>query len=764
MEKRLRERLHRAAVLIVAAGVLLLAAEAGVAAFLARSVVEVTNEQMRAETDEYKNRLEKQMSSDYQILTTMSSFLEFSNVDEAENFDEILNEANLRNDFVSMAYFPLNGPGVLAVLGQPVRGGVELTELQPEVQEVVAQAWQGEMALSDLVQSELTQEKVFIYAIPVSRNGVTMGALIASDQVEIFSDILSGNTVLSGNGHIHLLNSRGELLIHSQNSVVEESAASIYEEPYFNGGQKAEDIRTAMAAGESVYSSFRYEGRSYQVLLEPVGIKDWYMLCVSRVQEAGELYRIVTVITATFAVLLLMMVTLLVYGYRLTRRNDRELRELAFHDALTGGDNLRGFTLKLQEALSQRRDVNLAALDVRQFKFINEIFGRERADKLLCHIHRQLQARLEEGEFCCRDSADLFYAVLLNADPAQAAARLRNIMDEACAAALHDANSDYHILLYAGMVAAPQCAASGKVDDVLTHAMFALERAKGASSNTVWTYDTELHKKEEVANYVESHMHQALQSGEFRMYLQPKIDLTSGRLGGAEALVRWTTGTGRILYPDQFIPLFEQNGFSVSLDLYMVECACKQLRAWLDRGIQPPPLSVNQSKLLFFEADYIQKLECLTERYQIPASWITLEILEGLALENAGELNARISQLQGIGFRISMDDFGSGYSSLNTLSSLQIDELKLDRGFLMEAADKNDPRSRVIMEQVVQMAKQLGISVVVEGVETQENEALIRSLDCDFGQGYYYSRPITVEEFTARYWGVPEDAPQEAAP
>lgn len=764
MEKRLRERLHRAAVLIVAAGVLLLAAEAGVAAFLARSVVEVTNEQMRAETDEYKNRLEKQMSSDYQILTTMSSFLEFSNVDEAENFDEILNEANLRNDFVSMAYFPLNGPGVLAVLGQPVRDGVELTELQPEVQEVVAQAWQGEMALSDLVQSELTQEKVFIYAIPVSRNGVTMGALIASDQVEIFSDILSGNTVLSGNGHIHLLNSRGELLIHSQNSVVEESAASIYEEPYFDGGQKAEDIRTAMAAGESVYSSFRYEGRSYQVLLEPVGIKDWYMLCVSRVQEAGELYRIVTVITATFAVLLLMMVTLLVYGYRLTRRNDRELRELAFHDALTGGDNLRGFTLKLQEALSQRRDVNLAALDVRQFKFINEIFGRERADKLLCHIHRQLQARLEEGEFCCRDSADLFYAVLLNADPAQAAARLRNIMDEACAAALHDANSDYHILLYAGMVAAPQCAASGKVDDVLTHAMFALERAKGASSNTVWTYDTELHKKEEVANYVESHMHQALQSGEFRMYLQPKIDLTSGRLGGAEALVRWTTGTGRILYPDQFIPLFEQNGFSVSLDLYMVECACKQLRAWLDQGIQPPPLSVNQSKLLFFEADYIQKLERLTERYQIPASWITLEILEGLALENAGELNARISQLQGIGFRISMDDFGSGYSSLNTLSSLQIDELKLDRGFLMEAADKNDPRSRVIMEQVVQMAKQLGISVVVEGVETQENEALIRSLGCDFGQGYYYSRPITVEEFTARYWGVPEDAPQEAAP
>ena len=758
-EKRLQGRFRRAVAIIVAAGVLLLAVGVGIAVFLAHSVVEATNEQMRAETDEYKNRLEKQMSSDYQILTTMSSFLEFSDVEQAGNFDEILDESNLRNDFVSMAYFPLNGPGVLDILGQPVRSDVELAEMQPEVQEVVTQAWQGEMALSDLVQSELTQEKIFIYAIPVSRNGATVGALIASDQVEIFSDILSGNTVLSGNGHIHLLNSKGELLIHSQNSVVEESVASIYEEPYFTG-QKAQEIQAALAAGESVYSSFRYEGRSYQVLLEPVGIKDWYMLCVNRAQEASSVYRIVTVIAATFAALLLLMVILLVYGYRLTRRNDRELRDLAFRDALTGGDNLRSFTRKLDEVLGQRQDVNVAALNVRQFKFINEIFGRERADKLLCHIHQQLQAHLEEGEFCCRDSADLFYTVLLSSDPVQAAARLRAIMDEACAAALQDANSDYHILLYAGMVAAPQCAESGSVDDALTRALFALERAKGAGHNMVWTYDTELHKKEEVANFVESHMHQALQNREFRMYLQPKIDLASGALGGAEALVRWTTGTGRMLYPDQFIPLFEQNGFSVSLDLYMVECACKQLRAWLDQGIQPPPLSVNQSKLLFFEADYIQNLERLIDRYQIPASWITLEILEGLALENAEELNARIGQLQAIEFRVSMDDFGSGYSSLNTLGNLRIDELKLDRGFLMEAADKSDPRSRIIMEQVVQMAKQLGISVVVEGVETRENEALIQSLGCDFGQGYYYSRPITVEAFTERYWGAPEDAAQ----
>lgn len=759
-EKRLQRRLRRAVARFVAAGLLLLVVGVSVAIFLASSMVEVTNSQMKAETDEYKTRLEKQMSSDYQILTTMSGFLEFSDVERAENFDEILDAANLRNDFVTMAYFPAYDSGVVATLDEPVRSGVPLSEMQPEVQAIVEQAWEGKMALSDLIQSELTQEKIFVYGIPVSRGGETVGALIASDRVEIFSDILNGKTVLAGNGHIHLLNSNGDLLIHSQNSVVEESVATIFEDPYFTG-ETEEEVRAALAAGESVFSSFVFEGRRYQVLLEPVGIKDWYMLCVSRMEESNSLYRVVVVLSVTFAALLALLVALLVYGYRLTRRSTRELQDMAFHDPLTGGDNLRRFTMKLEEALAQRSDVNVAALNVRQFKFINEIFGRERADVLLCHIHQQLSACLQEGEFCCRDSADRFYAALWGEDPKQAAVRLRAIMDETCAIALQEANSDYRILLYAGIVAARPEEETARVDSALTRALFALDRAKGADRNTVWIYDAELHKKEEVANYVESHMHQALENREFRMYLQPKIDLATGELGGAEALVRWTTGSGRVLYPDQFIPLFEKNGFSVSLDLYMVECACRQLRAWMEADIQPVPLSVNQSKLLFFEADYIQNLQDLIDRYQIPAKWITLEILEGLALENAGELNARIGQLQAIGFRISMDDFGSGYSSLNTLSNLTIDELKLDRGFLMEAADKSDPRARIIMEQVVQMARQLGISVVVEGVETRENEALIRSLGCDYGQGYYYSRPITVEEFTAKYWGGPAGA-QEA--
>lgn len=208
-----------------------------------------------------------------------------------------------------------------------------------------------------------------------------------------------------------------------------------------------------------------------------------------------------------------------------------------------------------------------------------------------------------------------------------------------------------------------------------------------------------------------------------------------------------------MIYPGQFIPIFEKNGFCSNLDLYMVEQVCRQIRVWIDEGTTPVPLSVNQSKLLFYEVDYIDKMKGLLEKYQVPGNLITLEILEGLAMGNIDELNEKILRLKELGFRISMDDFGSGYSSLNTMASLKIDEVKFDREFLLRLQERGMDYDRqvVIMSEIVELTKKLKISTVVEGVETQENEDLIKKLGCGYGQGYYYSRPVSVEEFSEKY-------------
>ena len=183
----------------------------------------------------------------------------------------------------------------------------------------------------------------------------------------------------------------------------------------------------------------------------------------------------------------------------------------------------------------------------------------------------------------------------------------------------------------------------------------------------------------------------------------------------------------------------------------MLEAACRQIRAWMDDGLPPMRLSVNQTKPLFYRRDYVETLCAVTKKYGVEPDLITLEVLEGLAMENAGALNAVIDRLHEKGFQVSMDDFGSGYSSLNTLANLHIDELKLDKGFLKTLSVCEDGRLRVVLEETLSMARRLGIRTVVEGVETGAGNGIVHALGADRGQGYFYGHPMDAQAFCARF-------------
>ena len=189
----------------------------------------------------------------------------------------------------------------------------------------------------------------------------------------------------------------------------------------------------------------------------------------------------------------------------------------------------------------------------------------------------------------------------------------------------------------------------------------------------------------------------------------------------------------------------------MKLDMYMFEQACLQIRKWMDQGIEPIGISVNQSKLLFYESDYVERLNAIVQKYQVPAHLLTLEILEDLVINNVDEVNEKIEQLHQIGFKVSMDDFGSGYSSLNILGKIDIDELKIDRIFLQEILDGKNKKAHIILEEIIKLTKILSISTVVEGIETKEYHDFVKSLGCHYGQGYYYDKPISQQEFEIRY-------------
>ena len=704
-------------------------------------------EQVITEAEEYKTRVLKQLQSDYQALSTLAAFLaEPENEEDWDQMARRLQTANENNGFLSMAFYDSELRGIICTTGQEPLVNAPLTELDQEAQQAAALALDGTPSVSRLFQSTISQERVFAYSLPIYEGGEVIGVLSATDHIDIFSDILSGNTVLGGGGYIHLIGSDGSFLVRSPNTVVQTNPDTIYDGPYLSDASDRE-VQAAIDAQERIFSSFAYEGRSYPFLLEPVGLNGWYLFCV----DTGEGLASVSAdssltVGVMFAVVLLLVLLLMVRGYRLLRNYNLELRRLAFFDPLTGAENTVRFRQRLVETLGAGGG-SVVALSVRQFPFITEIFGKERADHLLCQIKEVTDQHLRNGEFFCRESGDVFYLFLRDTEPEPIRARLNGLFEDL----EHNAEIsklDYQLAFYCGVVSSPVSSdPEAATDHLLTSVLFALDRAKGGYTSTIWFFDTELHKKEELENYIESHMHQALLDGEFQMFLQAKKDLRTGELAGAEALVRWNTSEGRMIFPDQFIPLFERNGFCVKLDLYMVKQACRQIRSWLDRDIDPIPISVNQSKLLFFEPNYVQTLTDLVASYGVPPRFITLEILEGLALENVDALNEKIVLLQAEGFRVSLDDFGSGFSSLNTLGKLKIDELKLDRGFLLGVSSQEQGRVQLILKEIVQIARQLSISTVAEGVETAEDEQLIREIGCDFGQGYRYSRPISTDNF-----------------
>lgn len=512
-------------------------------------------------------------------------------------------------------------------------------------------------------------------------------------------------------------------------------------------GDELTKIKKSMKNSEIVRFTFTYEGKEYHSILEPLDVNEWYLFCINSVQNSNSgIYSVAYAVACFFVIIVLLVGYLLIYGYRTMKKNNQQLMDFAYLDRLTGIYNLNRFGELAHQHIEEHSEYAIAALNVRKFKFINEIFGKEQADRLLCYIGRILNDNIKDGELVCRDSADVFYMFLLETEKNILEVRLKEILEKIRTSS-NDSNSNYRITISCGIATATD---KQELKVSMTHAMFALEISKNSFKIPLWFFDAALHEQEKMNDYIERHMYEAIENGEFKLYLQPKIDLKTNSLASAEALVRWIRNDGTTIFPSQFIPIFEQNGFCVNLDMYMVEKVCQLLRQWIDEGYQAIPIAINQSKLVLYEIGYVKNLCGILDRYNIPASLITLEILEEIAIENVDDLNKKLTELRDIGFKISMDDFGTGYSSLNTLGKLNIDELKLDRSFLVEIKDTRNQNARLIMEEIVQLSKKLSIFSVIEGVETSEDDLLVKEIGCDYGQGYYYSRPIDSNDFTSK--------------
>lgn len=403
---------------------------------------------------------------------------------------------------------------------------------------------------------------------------------------------------------------------------------------------------------------------------------------------------------------------------------------------ITMDRNPQVFSAAVREQFAKYPDDNFAFIqfDVEKFKMINELYGEDVGTEVLANILDTLKSLCNKEQLYARLSADLFMVVTKYQDEKQLVEFIHYLESHL------DHYKDIHYRLAFGVYLVTE--KTTEIRHMGDSASLARKTIKGNALQNIAFYKEDLKSTLYSRKFVEDNMGNALQTGQFVMYLQPKYSIADNEMIGAEALVRWIHPELGTISPINFIPVLEENGFIVKLDEYMWEQACIAIRRWIDEGKKPVPISVNVSRVHLLKDQLIITLKNLLEKYRIPRELLELEITETVQNINIDRV---IRSLKKEGYTLLMDDFGSGASSLNTLKNTPFDVIKIDREFLNDFIESE--RGQKIIAHTIHMTKDIGLDLIAEGVETKEQAAFLQDCGCDMAQGYYYAKPMPISNF-----------------
>lgn len=424
------------------------------------------------------------------------------------------------------------------------------------------------------------------------------------------------------------------------------------------------------------------------------------------------------------------------------KKQEEYTEYIATHDSMTGLPNYTYFLSYCSRLVKQypEKKYVLVFSDFRNFHYINEKYGYPVGDEVLTKYAQMLEKG--RGIFNARVMADRFITLYETDD-------MEKIKEEHYgrgAIFCNEMNALYekcNLVYVIGIARVGQDSFANSVDN----ANVARKLAKEDESLGALVYDRQLRDKLEEEMELSVHMTEALKRGEFKLFLQPKLNVKNGKMTGAEALVRWIREDGTVIRPDHFIPLFEKNGFVVQIDFEMLRQVLTLQQRLLRKQQPVPVISVNFSRRHQETPDYVDRIENLIKQYQVPNKYVEVEITESVFMGDLAPLSTSIHRLRQMGIQVSIDDFGSGYSSLNVLTHVEADVIKLDRKFLLEFQPRQKGSSQEFISLLIQMINHLGFQTLAEGVETKEQLELLRGAGCEYVQGYYYAKPMPVEEF-----------------
>lgn len=489
----------------------------------------------------------------------------------------------------------------------------------------------------------------------------------------------------------------------------------------------------------------------------PLNFEEYHLYYRDRVRLVRKdiLYLIVVGIIAISA--LSLPIILLLINVLSSIVIQRRMVKLLYLDTITGGKNWTYFIHHSKKILNRvsgsKNTYAMVNLHMDKYQDFCACYGNKSGEELLEHISGFLQAKVGKGEAFARFATADFGLLLKCQSREQCEMRLRKMLAE-LKGIRKDKKLNYHVGIY---MIDPLTHQKGDkkhyrrqvdVDQIYHYASAARQEVMGNEGQYIKVFDQQILEEQLWKRKVEDSMESALLNKEFQIYLQPKYSPVSGKLVGAEALVRWISPTDGLITPGCFIPIFEENGFITQLDDYMISGVAKLQSERKLQGKKAVPVSVNVSRAHFTREDLAEHICQLVDSYGTDHGSIELEVTESAFFGDKDMLQRIIKELKVYGFSISMDDFGAGYSSLNSLKDLPIDVLKLDMEFFR--GEDVEKRGEIVVKETIQLAKNLNMKIVAEGIERKDQVEFLADQGCDMIQGFYYAKPMTVQEFDRR--------------
>ncbi len=603
--------------------------------------------------------------------------------------------------------------------------------------------------LGDRISGE--QEAINVFSVPVyEADGTAVkGVIFATYRNEIFRDMMDVD-FFDNQGFSCIVRTDGTVIAHSRNSQIAES------DNFFEHiSQEGEDgyasvaqMQEIMAYGGSGYGECVHQnGDAAMFYYEPVNEDSygsrWYMVAIApqAVMDARmePIMRHVQLLAASLVVIAGLGVTAFIHTQRKRRE---ELESLAYEDSLTGGYNF----VKFREMAQNRAGLTgyVIAMDLAEFKLINSSFGIQKGDETLLAIWKLLRENVSDNELAARVNADRFVLFLQAADKADLEKRINHLIKQ-----IEKIPTQLNIPALFPVFGIYFVESLNEADKCYGFAVQAKHLVKGRRDRHYAFYDEIDYKRLMENKELEDRFEEALANGEFEVWYQPKYSAQSGEIIGAEALVRWRRADGRMLPPGVFIPLFEKNGCISILDELVFRKVCERQRERLEMGKVPLPVSVNISRVSLYFEQIVERYVNILKEVDLDVKYVQLEITESATVDNL-DIVGRIERFHEVGFQMLLDDFGSGYSALSALNTLRFDTLKLDKSLIDYIGDS---RGEKLLKYITRLGQSLGFRITAEGVETEAQVEFLKNLKCDDIQGYFFSKPLPMNEYEELVYG-----------